>query len=473
MSSQNIDAPAFPMSRCPFSPPPQYAQLRETTPISRVTMPDGTPAWLLTRYEDVKAVLSDNRFSTDPATPGYPFLSPARAAQLRSEKPKAFLRMDPPEHSKFRRMLTREFMVSHIESMRLAIEKKVAELLDQLEAKGPPCDFFEDFALALPTAIISEILGVPYEDRQYFQERSEAKLDLTRDPEASAKATVEMRAFIDGLYEKKLENAANCEDLISRLITSQVIPGHLTREEAVALIDLVLIAGHETTSNMITLGTLSLLMHPDQREQLVADPSLVGKAVEEMLRFHSILHFKGERVALQDVEVGGQLIRKGEAVLALVNAANRDPSQFSNPDVFDIHRDARHHVAFGFGVHQCLGQPLARVELQSVFKALFQRLPDLKLAIPAEELDFNFQGVVFGLKSLPLTWTPKAKRFFTVDVSRCVGGGQCVVAAPNVFAQNEADGLVVVLNENPPVEEYEAIRDAARLCPAVCIHVEQ
>jgi cytochrome P450/ferredoxin len=280
-----------------------------------------------------------------------------------------------------------------------------------------------------------------------------------------------VRAFLDKLYGEKMEDLGSSSDLISRLITSQVLPGHMTREEAVAMIDLILIAGHETTSNMIALGTLSLLMHPEQKDQLVADPALVNRAAEEMLRFHSILHFKGERVALEDVEVGGQLIRKGEAVLALVSAANRDPSEFPEPDKFDVHRDARQHIAFGFGVHQCLGQPLARVELQSVFTVLFQRMPSLKLAVPVKELEFNSNAAVYGVKALPVTWTRKAKTFFTVDVSKCIGGGQCVMAAPKVFAQNEDDGLVKVLNDNPPVEEQEAIREAARLCPARCIHV--
>jgi cytochrome P450/ferredoxin len=441
-------------------------------------MPDGSLAWLVTRYDDVKAVLSDNRFSTDPASPGYPFLSPARAAQLQSEKPKAFIRMDPPEHTRFRRMLTKDFMVANIEAMRPMIEQTVHSLIDDLESKGPPCDFFKDFALALPTTIISNILGVPHKDREYFQERSKTKLDLSVAPAVSIKATQEMRAFLDKLYGEKLENASDGRDLISRLITTQVIPGHMTREEAVAMIDLVLIAGHETTSNMITLGTLSLLMQPEQRDQIVANPALVKNAVEEMLRFHTILQFKGERVALDDVEIGGQLIRKGEGVLALISAANRDPAAFPDPDKFDIHREVRHHVAFGFGVHQCLGQPLGRVELQSVFSILFQRLPTLKLAVPIEALNFNSAAAVYGLHSLPVTWaaaeaSPAIKKFFTVDVSKCVGGGQCVMAAPTVFAQNEEDGLVKVINENPSPEEHEAVREAARLCPALCIHVAE
>jgi cytochrome P450/ferredoxin len=477
MSTNDPSAPAFPMARCPFSPPPEYAKLRDEAPVSQVTMPDGGKAWLFTRHADVKAVLSDNRFSTDSSKPGFPILSPVRKAQLQSETPKAFIRLDPPDHTKFRRMLTKDFMVSHIEAMRPKIERIVNELLDRMEAKGPPCNFYEDVALALPTVIISDILGVPYEDRVFFQERSKDRLNYAGDPAASVKATQELREFIGKLYDEKLKDLGNRDDLISRLISSQVLPGHMTRAEAIANIDLLLLAGHETTSNQISLGVLSLLLHPDQKEALVKDSSLVKSVVEESLRFHTILHFQGVRVAVEDVEVGGHLIRKGEGVLALLNAANRDPSVFSSPDEFNIHRDGiRQHVAFGFGVHQCLGQPLARVELQTIFTALFQRFPSLSLAVPVEKLEFNQGAAVYGVKSLPLTWTPKTpkpKRFFSVDVSKCVGGGQCVVAAPKIFSQSEDDGLVQILDDNPPPSEYEAIREAARLCPVLCIHVDK
>ena len=474
MQDSRSDAPSFPMKRCPFSPPKEYAEIRSTEPIKRVKMPDGTPAWLITRHADVKAVLGDNRFSTVPAMPGYPFVSPSRASLLINEKPATLIRMDAPEHTKYRRMLTKEFMFAHIETMRPFIQKTVDELIDAMEAKGPPCDLAEELALALPTTIIANVLGVPYEDRKFFQERSQAKLDLTADPSVPVKAGQEMRAYLDDLITQKMKDPGNRSDLISRLITSQVVPGHMTREEALATIELLLMGGHETTANMIALGTLSLLMHPQQKDDLVADPSLVRNTVEEMLRFHTIVHYNGPRVAKEDVIVGGQLIKKGEGVLALISAANRDPELFPEPDSFNIHRTgAVHHLAFSYGVHQCLGQPLARAELQTVFTTLFQRLPSLKLAVPVEEIKFSEDAFVYGVKSLPVTWTPKKKKFFTIDASKCVGGGLCVMAAPKVFAQNEDDGLVVVLDDNPPPEQYEAVREAARLCPAIVIKINE
>ncbi|WP_028205114.1 cytochrome P450 [Paraburkholderia nodosa] len=404
MQDQSAAAQAFPMRRCPFAPPAQYGEIREKDGLSRVTMPDGTPAWIATRYEDVRAILGDNRFSTVPSTPGYPFIAPARASLLMNEHPPTIIRMDPPEHTRYRRMLTKEFMVHHVEAMRPELQQTVDLLLDELEAKGSPADLFEDFALAVPTTVISRILGVPYEDREFFQERSKAKLDLTADPEVPVRAGTEMREYLDRLITQKMQSPGNRSDLISRLVTSQVVPGHMTREEALATIELLLMGGHETTANMIALGTLSLLTNPAQKDALVSDPTLVTNTVEEMLRFHTIVHYNGPRVALEDVTVAGTLVRKGEGVLALISAANRDPKHFPEPDAFDIHREARHHVAFSYGVHQCLGQPLARAELQIVFTSLFQRLPKLRLAMPLEDLKFRHDAFVYGVDALPVEW---------------------------------------------------------------------
>ncbi len=404
MDDLTAAAPAFPMRRCPFAPPPEYAEIRKNEGLSRVTMPDGSLAWIATRYDDVRAILGDSRFSTVPSTPGYPFIAPARAALLKNEFPPTIIRMDSPQHTKYRRMLSKEFMVHHIEAMRPELQQTVNTLLDEFIAKGSPADLFEDFALTVPTTVISRMLGVPYEDRDFFQERSKAKLDLTADPEVPIRAGAEMREYLDRLITEKMVHPGNRSDLISRLVMSQVVPGHMTREEALATIELLLMGGHETTANMIALGTLSLLTNPDQKDALVADPSLVRNTVEEMLRFHTIVHYNGPRVAMEDVEVGGTLIRKGEGVLALITAANRDPKAFADPDKFDIHRPALHHVAFSYGVHQCLGQPLARAELQIVFSTLFQRLPTLRLAVPVEEIKFRYDAFVYGVDTLPVEW---------------------------------------------------------------------
>tara|TARA_A100001391_G_scaffold145276_1_gene102910 strand:- start:40547 stop:41791 length:1245 start_codon:yes stop_codon:yes gene_type:complete len=396
--------PNFPMQRCPFAPPKQYAEIRQQPGLSKIRMPDGSWAWIVTRHAEVKQVLGDVRFTTVPATPNYPMVAPARASLLRNEHPATLIRMDPPNHTKHRRMLSKEFMVKVVEGMKPYLEETIDRLLDEMEAQGGSCDFAEVFALALPTTVISHILGVPYEDQEFFHERALQKLDLKADPEVPVRAGREMREYLDELITRKLEADEPQNDLITRLLQNHMLTGDITREEALATIELLLMGGHETTANMIALGCLSLLENPDQKDELVADPSLVVNAVEEMLRFHTIVHYNGPRVALEDIEVGGTMIRKGDGVMALISAANRDPEAFENPDSFDIHRKAIHHVAFSYGVHQCLGQPLARAELQIVFTKLFQRFPKLKLAVPFEELEFRYDAFVYGVDKLPVTW---------------------------------------------------------------------
>lgn len=396
--------PNFPMQRCPFAPPKQYAEIRKQPGLGKIRMPDGSWAWIVTRHAEVKQVLGDNRFTTIPATPNYPMVAPARAALLRNEHPATLIRMDPPEHTKHRRMLSKEFMVKVIEGMKPYLEETIDRLLDEMEAKGGACEFVETFALALPTTVISHILGVPYEDQEFFHERALQKLDLKADPEVPLRAGREMREYLDRLITRKLEAAEPEDDLTTRLLRNHMLTGDITREEALATIELLLMGGHETTANMIALGCLSLLENPEQRAQLVADPSLVVNAVEEMLRFHTPVHYNGPRVALEDVEIGDTLIRKGDGVMALISAANRDPEAFEEPDSFNIHRKAIHHLAFSYGVHQCVGQPLARAELQIVFSKLFQRFPTLKLAVPFDTLDFRYDAFVYGIDKLPVSW---------------------------------------------------------------------
>ena len=396
--------PNFPMQRCPFAPPKQYAEIRKQPGLSKIRMPDGSWAWIVTRHAEVKQVLGDARFTTVPATPNYPMVAPARASLLRNEHPATLIRMDPPNHTKHRRMLSKEFMVKVIEGMKPYLEGTIDRLMDEMEAKGGSADFAQVFALALPTTVISHLLGVPYEDEEFFHERALAKLDLKADPEVPVRAGREMREYLDKLITRKLEAAEPADDLITRLLHNHMLTGDITREEALATIELLLMGGHETTANMIALGCLSLLENPDQKDELVADPSLVVNAVEEMLRFHTIVHYNGPRVALEDVEIGGTLIKQGDGVMALISAANRDPEAFDDPDRFDIHRKAIHHVAFSYGVHQCLGQALARAELQIVFSKLFQRFPNLKLAVPFDELEFRYDAFVYGIEKLPVTW---------------------------------------------------------------------
>ncbi|WP_230965302.1 cytochrome P450 [Burkholderia pseudomultivorans] len=363
---------------------------------------DGHDAWLLTRYDDVRAVLGDNRFSGDPQKPGYPSLSAARDAVLDLEP--TFIRMDPPEHGHYRRMLTKEFMIKRVSDMRPRIESIFNRLVDELIAKGPPANLVEDLFLPLTSEVIAGLLDVPHEDHGFFQEQSRLKVLLDVDPSIPKAASDRILSYLDRLITEREKDAEQRTDLLSRLIVEQVRPGHLTHRELVVMADLLLMAGHETTANQMALGVYSFLTNPDQMQLLRDDPSLLRNAVEEMLRFHTIVHYNAFRVAVEDVEVAGQLIRKGEGVIALISGANHDPAAFPQPEKFDITRKADHHVAFSYGIHQCLGQPLARVELQVVFGALFQRMPTLRFAVPVEEIKGKGDHFVQGVESLSVTW---------------------------------------------------------------------
>ncbi|HEM7839470.1 TPA: cytochrome P450 [Burkholderia multivorans] len=403
MSGCPFSQPTFPIARqCPFLPPDEYRAFRQASGPVKVRMWDGHDAWLLTRYDDVRAVLGDNRFSGDPQKPGYPSLSAARDAVLDLEP--AFIRMDPPQHGHYRRMLTKEFMIKRVSDMRPRIESIFNRLVDELIAKGPPANLVEDLFLPLTSEVIAWLLDVPHEDHGFFQEQSRLKVLLDVDPSIPKAASDRILSYLDRLIAEREKDAEQRTDLLSRLIVEQVRPGHLTHRELVVMADLLLMAGHETTANQMALGVYSFLTNPDQMQLLRDDPSLLRNAVEEMLRFHTIVHYNAFRVAVEDVEVAGQLIRKGEGVIALISGANHDPAAFPQPEKFDITRKADHHVAFSYGIHQCLGQPLARVELQVVFGALFQRMPTLRFAVPVEEIKGKGDHFVQGLETLPVTW---------------------------------------------------------------------
>jgi len=397
--------PAFPMRReSPLDPPACYADFRHGQPVIRARLWNGTTTWLITRYADVRQVLGDSaRFSTIPTRPGYPMLAPGRAEFLLNEHP-TFQRMDPPEHGPFRRMLNKDFTVRRIEGMREKITEVVDGLLDNMAAQGNTCDLVNTLALPMPTVIISDMLGIPYEDHEFIQERGAAKLALDGDPGAPAAAQRDIIEYMDRLLKRLEASPRGDGTILDRLVSEQILPGHLSHMDAVAIAELLIVAGHETTANMVALGALALLQHPDQLARLRADPSLMGRAVEEMLRYLTITHFNGARVALEDVVIGGQQIQAGEGVWALLPSANRDEKQFPDPDAFDITRQNNHHLTFGFGVHQCLGQGLARLELEIAFSRLLARFPNLQLAVPFEQLPFKHDSFIFGVKALPVSW---------------------------------------------------------------------
>jgi cytochrome P450 len=396
--------------QCPFDPPRELAEIQAEEPVRRVALWDGSHPWLVTRHADVRAVLADQRFSADTLLPGYPATSPGVLAR-RKESP-SFIAMDDPDHAFFRRMLISEFSVKAVNRLRPMIEEVVEELLDAMAAAPQPADLVEAFALPLPSMVICRMLGVPYADHGFFQGRSHTIVDTRSSVEQTLTASEELRHYLEGLVAQREERAQGGEeagtgeevdDLLGRLAARLVLPGEITREQAGSMGLLLLIAGHETTANMIALGTLTLLRDPEQAARVRSGEAVDG-AVEELLRLLTVTHFGRRRVATEDVEVGGVLVRAGEGVIAAGEIANRDPEAFGAPDALDVERRPNHHLAFGHGVHQCLGQQLARVELQVAYPALLRRFPDLRVAAAVEDIPFRDTMVVYGVHELPVRW---------------------------------------------------------------------
>jgi cytochrome P450 len=300
-------------------------------------------------------------------------------------------------------MVISDFTVRRTESLRPLVTKIVDDLLDAMERGPRPTNLVEAFALPLPSMVICQLLGVPYEDHDFFQQRSRALVDISLDPQVSVQANEELREYLTGLMAAK--EATPTDDILGRLAQRYVLSGELSRGDAVSMALLLLVAGHETTANMIGLGTLTLLQHPEQAAEVRdGDPAVVNSAVEELLRLLTVVHTGRRRVALEDIEIGGVTIRAGDGIIAAGESANRDAAAFDAPDELDIHRDRNHHLAFGFGVHQCLGQPLARLELQIAYPALLRRFPDLHVAVPLEEIRYRDKMLVYGVQALPVSW---------------------------------------------------------------------
>jgi hypothetical protein len=359
----------------------------------------------VTRHADVRAILADSaRFSADPNLPGHPHVSAARATLLRNEEAPTFQRMDPPRHAQYRRMVARDFIAKRVETFRPAIQDKVDGLLDAMIAKGPPGDLIADFAGPLPIAVICDLLGLPFADHARFQEWTAARMRVHQDPSVNVAAAQAMRAYLDRHIRALAEGPGHGDDILSRLVAEHVLPGHLRHDEAVAVADLLVAAGHETTATMVGLGTVLLLENPDQLALLRTTPALMKNAIEEMLRYLTIAHYVAPRVAMADAEIGGQRICAGEPVLAMIAVANRDPEAFPDPDRFDIARETSHHLGFSYGPHACLGNMLARVEMELAFASLLARLPGLGLAVPFQDIPFKLDAMVLGVGAVPVKW---------------------------------------------------------------------
>ncbi|MBT2381812.1 cytochrome [Streptomyces sp. CB00316] len=382
---------AFPLRRPGQTfPPPEYQGFRASTGLVSTTLPSGVPVWLVTRHEDVRKVLTDTRISSNPSHPGFPRAAKTGGVPSQDEVPGWFVALDPPEHGRFRKTLIPEFTVRKVREMRPAIQQIVDERIDAMLAAGDTADLIADFALSVPSLVISSLLGVPNADRDFFETKTRVLVTLTSTDEQRQDASRALLRYLNRLIAVKQKRPG--DDLISQLLAE----GSLSRQELSGVAMLLLIAGHETTANNIGLGVVTLLSHP----QWIGDE----RAVEELLRYYSVADLVCFRVAVEDVEIGGQLIRAGEGIIPLVAAANHDGTVFERPDEFDPSRSARSHVAFGYGVHQCLGQNLVRVEMDIAYRTLFERIPTLELAVPVEELPLKYDGVLYGLHALPVRW---------------------------------------------------------------------
>ncbi|MFD7621740.1 cytochrome P450 [Streptomyces sp. NPDC059802] len=391
---------SFPQNRtCPYHPPTGYrSEHRGQQPVSPARLFDGRTVWLVTGHAEARSLLVDQRLSSNRENPAFPFFAERLAGTtLRRVE---LLGVDDPEHNVQRRMLIPSFTVRRTAALRPQIQETVDRLLDTMVEQGPPTDLVEAFALPVPSVVICALLGVPYDDHEFFQAQSRKLLrgPASSDVESAREALDE---YFRVLIEKK--RATPGEGLLDELIVQQLETGAVDHDELVRLAQILLIAGHETTANMISLGTFTLLQHPDQLARMRESDSLMPSAVEELLRFLSIADGIS-RVAVQDIEVGGVTIRAGDGVILTTAVINRDETVYQSPDELDLGRNARNHVAFGFGVHQCLGQNLARAELEIALPALFDRLPDLRLAVPAEEIPFKPGDTIQGLLELPVTW---------------------------------------------------------------------
>ena len=382
----------------PFDPPEELARLREEQSVRRLHYPDGHLGWLVTGLADARAVLSDPRFSARGDIRHSPIDDKGRNQFRRTVPPGFFVVMDPPDHTRYRRLLTGQFTVRRMNQLAPRIEQITEQHLDAMERGGPPADLVEAFALPIPSLVICELLGVPYDDRDGFQQDSRTLVSLTATPEETEAALLSLQRYMYALVQRK--RAEPTDDLLTGLVQG----GELNDEDLAGIGVLLLLAGHETTANMLALGTFTLLRKPDQLALLRADPALMDGAVEELMRYLTILQYGVGRVAKEDLEIGGQLISAGETVTVSLPAANRDPDRFEGGEVLDVTRVAAGHLGFGHGIHQCLGQQLARIEMRIGYAALLRRFPTLRLAMPPEEVPLRTDMAIYGVYRLPVTW---------------------------------------------------------------------
>ncbi|GAA5065403.1 cytochrome P450 [Nocardia callitridis] len=399
------EIPEYPMVRergCPFAPPAEVRALGTRKPLSRIKIWDGSTPWLVTGYDELKTLMADPRVSVDDRRPGFPHWNEGMLSTVH-KRPRSVFTSDGDEHTKYRRMMTRPFTFKRVEALRPAIQQITDDHIDTILAGPKPADLVTELALPVPSLVISELLGVPYEDHKFFQDHATIGVDRFATKKQATAGVVGLATYLKDLIEKRLSEPA--DDMVTEL-AGRVRAQEISLSEAGQIATGLLIAGHETTANMIALGTLALLENPEQlaivRE--TEDPKVVAGAVEELLRYLSIIQNGQRRVATEDIDIGEVTIRGGEGIVIDLAPANWDPKAFAAPQDLDVRRQAVSHVGFGFGPHQCVGQQLARAELQIVFRTLLRRVPTLRLDIPFDDVEFKHDRLAFGVYTLPVSW---------------------------------------------------------------------
>jgi cytochrome P450 len=405
----SADVPEYPMdrsTRCPFEPPPQMLEMGEAKPLSRVKIWDGSIPWLITGHEVARALFADSRVSVDDRRSGFPHWNEHMLSTV-SKRPRSVFTSDAEEHTRFRRMLSKPFTFKRVEGLRPAIQKITDQCIDEMLAGPRPADIVGKLALPVPTVVISEMLGVPYEDHEFFQHHANIGLARYAGAEDGQKGAMTLAKYLSNLVEAKmaLPPGEGTEDAVSDL-AERVSAGEISVKEAAQLGTGLLIAGHETTANMVGIGVLALLENPEQAALLREsdDPKFIANAAEELMRYLSIIQNGQRRVAIEDIEIGGETIRAGEGIIIDLAPANWDAAAYPEPEKLELGRDASQQLGFGYGRHQCVGQQLARAELQIVFHTLVRRIPTLRLAIPFDEVPFKHDRLAYGVYELPVTW---------------------------------------------------------------------
>lgn len=379
----------------PFDPP---TELRGRPPVSPLLFAGGAVGWLVTSYAEARAVLTDPRFSADRSLAESPLRPVPTRFRQRGTPPGMFNSMDPPLHTRYRKMLTGQFTVRRMKELEPRIECIVSDTLQSMYDAHPPVDLVSSFALPVPMMVICELLGVPYEHRPEFQRIAAVLLNVESSVGQLMATVDELREYM--LRVVKMKRRTPDKALISGLLSAT----DLSDEELINISQVLLLAGHETSANMLGLGTFALLQHPDEWNKLRAEPSLLPSAVEELLRYLTIAHMGPVRAALEEIELAGITVRKGQTILVSLPLANRDTDLLEDGDTMDVARTRTHHLAFGYGVHQCIGQQLARVEMLIGFRQLLERFSDLRLAVDPSEVAMRSDMLVYGVHRLPVTW---------------------------------------------------------------------